>query len=359
MTKLHSSDSYKEFREALLKWFKKHQREMPWRGIDDPYKIWVSEVMLQQTQVKKVGAYYERFIEKFPKVQHLAEAPLQDVLKVWEGLGYYARARNLHKAAQIIIMEYDGKLPEDYATFRKLPGIGDYSAAAVHSIAFNEPYAAVDGNIKRVLARLLLIDAPINDTSSAKLFQQSADKLLDKKEPGQFNQAMMELGAIVCRPQSPTCLVCPVNQFCSAFQTTRQNEFPISLKREKVPEHHLVAGVIYKGSEVLIVQRPLDGLLGGLWEFPNGNVEESENAEQACIRHISDVVNLSVSKIKYITRVRHAFTHFKIIVDVFECDYQSGEVDLNGPIDAKWIKLNELKDYPLPRTTHKILEELI
>ena len=359
MTKLSSPKSYQEFRNALLKWFEKHQREMPWRGIDDPYKIWVSEVMLQQTQVKKVVSYYERFIAKFPDVQHLADAPLQDVLKVWEGLGYYARARNLHKAAQIITKEYAGKIPNDYATFRKLPGIGDYSAAAVHSIAFNEPYAAVDGNIKRVLARLLLIDTPINDTSSAKLFQQSADKLLDQKEPGQFNQAMMELGAIVCRPQSPTCLVCPVNLFCGAFQTARQDEFPIRLKREKVPEHHMVAGVIYKGSKALIVQRPLDGLLGGLWEFPNGNVEESENVEQACIRHISDVVNLSVSKIKYITQVRHAFTHFKIVVDVYTCDYQSGEVDLNGPIDAKWVKLSELKDYPLPRATHKFLDKLI
>ncbi len=359
MTKLSTPESYQEFRNALLKWFEKHKREMPWRGIDDPYKIWVSEVMLQQTQVKKVVAYYERFIKKFPDVQHLAEAPLQDVLKVWEGLGYYARARNLHKAAQIIIQEYAGKIPNDYATFRKLPGIGDYSAAAVHSIAFNEPYAAVDGNIKRVLARLLLIDAPINDTSSAKLFQQKADTLLDKNEPGQFNQAMMELGATVCRPQSPTCLVCPVNLFCGAFQTSRQDEFPIRLKREKVPEHHMIAGVIYKGSEVLIVQRPLEGLLGGLWEFPNDQIAENETAEQACIRLTADVVNLSVRNLKYLTRVKHAFTHFKIVVDVFECDYQSGEVVLNEPIDAKWVKLNELKDYPLPRTTHKILEELI
>ena len=359
MAKLSSSESYQTFRKILLEWFKIHQREMPWRGIDDPYKIWVSEVMLQQTQVKKVVAYYERFIAKFPDVQHLAEAHLQDVLKVWEGLGYYARARNLHKAAQIIIKEYDGKIPKNYATFRKLPGIGDYSAAAVHSIAFNEPYATVDGNIKRVLARLLLIDAPINDASSAKLFQQKADKLLDQKEPGLFNQAMMELGATVCRPQSPTCLVCPVNLFCGAFQTARQDEFPIRLKREKVPEHHMVAGVIYKGSEVLIVQLPLEGLLGGLWEFPNGQIAENETAETACFRHIADTVNLSVHNLKYLTRVKHAFTHFKIIVEVYTCDYQSGEVFLNGPIDAKWVKLSELKDYPLPRATHKFLDKLI
>ena len=359
MEKLSSSESYQEFRNTLLKWFEKHQREMPWRGIDDPYKIWVSEVMLQQTQVKKVVDYYERFIVQFPDVTQLAAASLQDVLKAWEGMGYYARARNLHKAAKIIVNEYDGEVPTEYPTFRKLPGVGDYSAAAVLSIAYNAPYAAVDGNIKRVLARLFLMKSPINGTSVAGQFQQKANELLDEEEPGLFNQAMMELGATVCRPQSPTCLVCPVNLFCGVYQTARQDEFPIRHKREKIPEHHIATGVIYKGDEVLIVQRPLDGLLGGLWEFPNGQVEKSENTEQACIRHISEVANLSVSDIKSLTRVRHAFTHFKIVVDVFECNYVSGEVVLNGPIDAKWVKLSELKDYPLPRATHKILDELI
>lgn len=359
MKKEQISDSPQEFHNTLLAWFKKYQRKLPWRGIDNPYQIWVSEVMLQQTQVKKVVAYYERFIERFPDVQRLANAPLQDVLKVWEGLGYYARARNLHKAAQYIIKELDGEIPSDYATFRKLSGVGDYSAAAVQSIAFNTPYAAVDGNIKRLLARLYLMEAPINETSSAKLFQQKADDLLDRKEPGLFNQAMMELGATVCRPQSPTCLICPINQFCEAFHAARQNEFPRRRPTAAVPEHYIAAGVIYKGSEVLIVQRPLDGLLGGLWEFPNGRIDENETAEDACIRHITDVVNLSVTNLQYLTRVRHAFTHFKIVVDVFQCKYQSGEVVLNGPIDVNWVEVAALQDYPLPRATHKFLDKLI
>ncbi len=359
MRKLRTSESYQKFRDTLLKWFERHHRDMPWRGIDDPYKIWVSEVMLQQTQVKKVVAYYERFIQVFPDINQLAASPLRDVLKVWEGLGYYARARNLHKAAQIIVKEYEGEIPNDYTSFRKLPGIGDYSAAAVQSIAYNEPYAAVDGNIKRVLARLFLIDTPINDSTAAKRFQKKADELLDKEKPGLFNQAMMELGATICRPQSPTCLVCPVNIYCGAFQTGRQDEFPIRHKTERIPEHHIATGVIYKETEVLIVQRPLDGLLGGLWEFPNGQIAENETTEDACVRHIADAVNLSVCNLNYLTEVRHAFTHFKIIVDVFECDYQSGEVVLNGPIDAKWVNLSELKDYPLPRATHKFLDKLI
>ena len=354
------TEHYQDFREALLDWFKRYQRDMPWRNTDNPYHIWVSEVMLQQTQVKKVVDYYEKFINRFPSVRDLADAPLQDVLKVWEGLGYYARARNLHKASQVIVNELDGEIPRDYASFRKLPGVGDYSAAAVQSIAFNAPYAAVDGNIKRVFARLFLMDAPINDAKSTKLFQQKADALLDPNEPGLFNQAVMELGAVICRPQSPACLVCPVNGFCEAFDATRQAEFPKRRATKRTPEHHLAVGVIYnKAGEVLLTQRQLDGLLGGLWEFPGGRIEAGETAENACVRNIAEVVNLSVANVRYLTRVRHAFTHFKIVVDVFQCDYEDGEVMLNGPRDAKWVTVAALQDYPLPRATHKFLEELM
>lgn len=359
MVKKQISDSTQDFQVALLNWFSKYQRSMPWRGIQDPYRIWVSEVMLQQTQVKKVKEYYQNFIKRFPDIKQLADAPLQDVLKVWEGLGYYARARNLHKAAKVVIQEYGGEIPRNYDTFRKLPGIGDYTASAVLSIAYDYPHAAVDGNIKRVLSRLFLMKHPINDASSLKAFKENAETILDTDNPGLFNQAMMELGATVCRPQSPTCLVCPINMYCKSFHTGRQSEFPYRLKREAIPEQKIATGVIYKGSEVLIVQKPLDGLLGGLWEFPNGQIGEKETAENACIRHISDVVNLSVTNMNYLTRVRHAFTHFKIVVDVFYCDYQSGEVVLNGPIDSKWVKLSELRDYPLPRVTHKFLNKLI
>ena len=360
MHKKQLGEHYQDFREALLDWFGRYRRDLPWRNTDNPYHIWVSEVMLQQTQVKKVVDYYEKFINRFPSVRDLADAPLQDVLKAWEGLGYYARARNLHKASKVLVNELDGEVPTDYATFRKLPGVGDYSAAAVQSIAFNRPYAAVDGNIKRVLARLFLMNAPFNDAKSAKLFQQKADALLDRNEPGFFNQAMMELGAVICRPQSPACLVCPVNLFCEAFHATQQAEFPKRRKTKRTPEHHLAVGVIYnKAGEVLLTQRQLDGLLGGLWEFPGGQIEEGETAENACVRNLGEVVNLSVQNVRYLTRVRHAYTHFKIVVDVFQCDYEDGEVVLNGPRDAKWVTVAALQDYPLPRATHKFLEALM
>ena len=363
---------YPHFRTALLEWFNTYQREMPWRNTGDAYRIWVSEVMLQQTQVKKVMEYYQKFIDRFPTVQHLAEAELQTVLKLWEGLGYYTRARNLHKAAQIIVKELDGEVPDDYADFRKLPGVGDYSAAAVQSIAFNAPYAAVDGNVKRVLARLFYMKIPINDASATRQFQEKADALLAQDAPGNFNQAMMELGATVCRPQSPTCIVCPVHSFCQAFQTARQDEVPVRRKAKPIPEYHLAVGVIHKvgaagvlaesaeepEGEILITQRPLDGLLGGLWEFPGGRLAEGETAEEACRRNIAETVNLAVDNLTYLTRVRHAFTHFKIVVDVFQCEYLAGEVALNGPINAKWIRFEEIEQYPFPRSNHKFIPML-
>ena len=358
MKKRHLSESKKEFQESLLTWFEEHQRKLPWRDVQDPYLIWVSEVMLQQTQVIKVMDYYQKFIERFPSVKQLAVAPLQDVLKVWEGLGYYARARNLHRAAIIVMTEFDGEIPKEYDTFRKLPGVGDYSAAAVLSIAFGEPYAAVDGNIKRVLSRLYQLEVPVNDASSTKTFQQKADRLLDRQQPSLFNQAMMELGATICRPQSPTCLVCPVKIYCEAFHKSSQNEYPRRRTTKAIPEHQMVAAVIYRESKILLIQRPLDGLLGGLWEFPNGRLAENETSEEGCFRNINETVSVSVSNLQFLTRVKHAFTHFKIVVDVFRCDYVSGEVVLDGPIDAKWVDVAEVSEYPLPRATHKFLEKL-
>ena len=343
------------FRENLLAWFETHNRKLPWRDTEDPYRIWVSEVMLQQTQVKKVLEYYQKFVDRFPDVQSLARAPLQDLLKAWEGLGYYARARNLHKAAQVVVRDLEGKIPADYAPFRELPGVGEYIAAAVQSIAFNHPYAVVDGNVKRVIARLFLINAPVNQSASAKIFQEQADLLIDHAAPGIFNQAMMELGATVCRPQSPTCILCPVNTVCRAFQTARQEEFPIKRKPKPLPEYHLVTGVIHKGNRVLITQRKPEGLLGGLWEFPGGKVQAKETAEQACSRVIREEANLLVESIEYLTRVKHSYTHFKITMDIFHCHYQSGAVVLNDAVDYRWITVDQIDQFPFPRSNHKFI----
>ena len=343
------------FRKNLLAWFETHRRQLPWRETEDPYCIWVSEVMLQQTQVKKVQAYYEKFVSRFPDVERLAEATLQDLLKTWEGLGYYARARNLHKAAKVVVADLAGEIPADYAVFRKLPGVGEYIAAAVQSIAFNHPYAVVDGNVKRVLARLFFINSPINQSASTKIFQEKADLLLDHTVPGAFNQAMMELGATVCRPQSPTCIVCPVNTVCRAFQTVRQEEFPVRQKSKPLPEYHMIAGVIHKDDLILITQRKPEGLLGGLWEFPSGKIQTKETPEQACVRVIREETNLHVEPTAYLTRVKHAYTHFKIVMDVFHCHYRSGEVVLNEAVDYRWITVDQIDQFPFPRSNHKFI----
>lgn len=352
------STNIKDIQKLLLKWFAKHQRKLPWRDTDNPYFIWVSEVMLQQTQVSTILAYYPKFIETFPTVDDLATADLQDVLKSWEGMGYYARARNLHKAAKIVVEEMDSQIPSDYQAFRRLPGVGDYIGAAVQSIAFNQPYAAVDGNVKRVLARIFLLDAPVNDSKTRKIFQDYADKLLVHDSAGTFNEAMMELGATVCRPRKPLCTICPIVNQCNAAKTARQFEFPVRRPSKRTPTYRIAVGVIQKEGQILITRRKSEGLLGGLWEFPGGKIEKSESAKMACQREIREEVNLTVTPTQKLTTIKHAYSHFRIEMDVFLCDYESGRVELNSPVDYRWITINQIDDFPFPKANHKFIPML-
>ncbi len=346
------------FQKALVGWYQDNQRALPWRKTDDPYSIWVSEVMLQQTQVNTVLPYYRAFLKKFPTVRHLARAQLQEVLKLWEGMGYYARARNLHRAAAIVMRELNGVIPSNWDMFRRLPGVGDYIAAAVLSIAFDQPYAVVDGNVKRVLARLQRIDAPVNSTVSAKAFKTTAENLKDKRRPGAYNQAMMELGALICKPKAPLCEKCPVQSFCQAYRTNTVAAYPRKTARRQTPHYRIAVGVVIKGDRILITQRKPDGLLGGLWEFPGGKIKKGEEAEAACVREIKEEVNLQIKVIEHLARVKHAYTHFKISMDVFCCEYLAGRVKRYGPVDHRWIKISAIDRYPLPKANHKFLPQL-
>lgn len=356
--KLDDKKQFNKFRKALLKWYRANCRDLPWRRSGNPYHIWISEVMLQQTQVATVIPYYKRFLSHFPTVAALAAADQQRVLKMWEGLGYYARARNLQKAAQTVLEKHDGKVPDQYDAFRKLIGVGPYIGAAVQSIAFGHPYAVVDGNVKRVLARLFELDTPVNDSSKLSVFQDIAEKLIDKHSPGDYNQGIMELGALICRPQKPDCTSCPVQAFCSASQNERQQALPIRKKRKKVPKYALAAGVVFRDKKMLIVRRPEDGLLGGLWEFPSGKISKAETPQSACSRHIRETTGIETIAEKSLIQVKHAFTHFKIEVAVFACKYHSGEIDLNGPIDGKWVSETEIQKYPFSKVGNKIIQEL-
>ena len=349
----------KSLRKELLKWYRANHRDLPWRRSNRPYDIWVSEVMLQQTQVKTVLNYYRRFLKEFPNIKRLAAADLQAVLKVWEGMGYYARARNLHRAAKAVVQDHGGRIPDQWETFHNLPGVGDYIAAAVLSIAFNQPHPVVDGNVKRVLARLYKIHAPVNQQSSYKQFKKAADKLLSARRPGIFNQAMMELGALICKPRNPLCDACPLTRICLAYQTRQVTDFPKRQKLKATPQYHIAVGVVFKNGRVLITRRKAEGLLGGLWEFPGGKIKDGESAQAACIREIKEEVNLNVHIDRHLAQVKHAYTHFRIVMEVFCCKYVSGRVYLRGPEAFRWIRLNEYKNYPFPKANHKFIPLLI
>ncbi len=347
-----------KIRKKLLEWYGANKRDLPWRWASDPYHVLVSEVMLQQTQVKTVIPYYREFIRKFPTTGHLAAAGLQEVLKAWEGLGYYARARNLHKAATVIMAEYNGCLPESWVAIRKLPGVGDYIAAAVLSIAFGQPLAVVDGNVKRVLSRLACMAQPVNAAASHRHFQGVASALLWKNDPGEFNQALMELGALVCRPERPDCSACPVAHECHAFGRNSVGDYPKREKRKAVPIHRVAAGVVCRKDRVLITLRKPEGLLGGLWEFPGGKILARETPEAACAREIKEETNLTVEVAGHISRVKHAYTHFKIEMDVFWCRHLSGRVRLSAAVEHRWIRPEAVEKYPFPKANHKFFKDL-
>lgn len=338
-----------------MAWYRGNQRPLPWRETGNPYHIWVSEVMLQQTQVNTVIGYYRKFLDRFPTVETLAAADQQVVLKCWEGLGYYARARNLHRAARIVADQQGGRVPEDYAIFRQLPGVGDYIAAAVLSIAFNQPFAVVDGNVKRVLARLMCIDTPVNTSGAKKVFQTLATTMLDTHRPETFNQAVMELGALVCKPNAPDCDACPLPADCQAFRSNTADTYPLRKKTAPTPTRRIAVGVVCRDDKLLITRRADDGLLGGLWEFPGGKVKTGEKTANACAREIREETGLVVEAYDLLAHVKHAYTHFKINMDVFVCRYVSGSVALNGPVGHRWITVDEIEQYPFPKANHKFI----
>jgi len=345
-------------RRRLLEWYRKNRRDLPWRRTRDPYAIWVSEVMLQQTRVETVIDYYRNFLARLPDVSSLAAADRQEVLKLWEGLGYYARARNLHRAARIVCERYNGIVPVDPEAFRGLPGVGDYIAAAVLSIAFNCPLAVVDGNVKRVLSRLYRIDAPVNRNPVAPVFRQIADRLLDPSHPGGFNQALMELGALICRPGAPACRRCPLTMLCEAFAFGKQGEYPRRRSKAPVPIHRMAVGVIRRGAKILIIRRQEEGLLGGLWEFPAGRIHANEDPEAACVRSARNSVNLPVRVVAFLDRVNHAYSHFAVQLEVYCCRAETGRVRLAEAEAFRWIRAAEAGRYPFTGASHKILSLL-
>ena len=260
---------YAALRRALLAWFRSNARTLPWRGTADPYAVWVSEIMLQQTQVVTVIPYYQRFLAAFPTVSHLAQAPLERVLELWSGLGYYRRARHMHQAARAVAQLSTAKFPHDYAGLRALPGIGDYTAKAVLSIAFNQPYAVLDGNVARVVARLCRLRGNLHQPQFRRTVETELTGLLSRQQPGNFNEAMMELGQTICLPHGPRCSACPLAIGCGGYRSGNPEDFPIPRPRRAAESHYLAVALLRRGTKVALLRGLGDGLLDDLWNFPS------------------------------------------------------------------------------------------
>lgn len=345
-----------EIAKRLLRWYKKEGRDLPWRRTGDPYAIWVSEIMLQQTRVSTVIPYYERFMTAFPTVRELALASLGKVLKVWEGLGYYGRARNLQKAARIISGRYNGKMPEDIEALTSLPGIGLSTAGAIISLAYGKKAPILDGNVRRVLCRLFAIRQNPSLAPVQKRLWKISENLVPEKNPRSFNQALMDLGAMVCTPKKPVCTACCLRSLCLAYSKGLQNTLPVKSPGRKVPHYHIAAGVIWRGRKILIAQRPAEGLLGGLWEFPGGKLKNGENPVEAVAREILEELNVTASVGDLISTVRHAYSHFRITLHAFHCRYVKGPLRTTNP--CRWVSPEELSHYAFPAANRKIIAAL-
>ena len=347
------------FREALLDWYHDVKREMPWRNTDDPYRIWVSEIMLQQTRVDQAEPYYQRFTDAFPTVHDLAEAERDAVLQQWEGLGYYSRARYLHEAAQTVVREHGGTVPSTYDGLKSLKGIGPYTAAAVASIAFGKAHGVLDGNVIRVLTRVFAIEEDSTRSRTRRRLQALADALVDPDDPGNANQALMELGATVCTPRNPSCEACVLEPVCEAAEAGNPEHYPVTPESKPVPHHDIAVGLVFDAEGRLLIQRrPDDAMLGGLWEFPGGKREEGESTEAACRRELQEELGISVETDGLFYTLKHAYSHFKITLHAYPCCIVDGTPTPEIDQPMRWVTVDELDDYAFPRANRKLIEEL-
>ncbi len=337
-----------DFSERILAWYDTHARVLPWRGQPDSYAIWVSEIMLQQTRVESVIPYFERWMERFPTIQALAQAPQQNVLTAWEGLGYYSRARNLHRAAKIIVAEFDGQLPQQVSTLLILPGIGRYTARAIASIAFGQDVATLDGNLKRVFSRVFDVQEAADSATGERTLWALAEQHLPRGHAGDYNQALMDLGATICLPKNPLCLLCPLNAICKARALGLQEQRPVRKPKAPVPHRVKAAAVIIQDGNVLLAQRPAKGLLARMWEFPAAQVEA--DSPEALVAAIETEYKLRVSPGAPLGLVEHAYTHFTLTEHAYCCEL----VALPAEETLQWISIEELGKYPMGKVDRRI-----
>ncbi len=347
-----------DFVRLLLTWYKTNARSLPWRGHPDPYAVWVSEIMLQQTRVETVIPYFQNWMHVFPDIRSLAEAESDQVMKQWEGLGYYSRARSLQKAAKVLVEKFEGKLPEEASILETLPGIGPYTAAAISSIAFGKNEAVVDGNVKRVLARVFNYSKPVNIHASQLDLRRLAQELLPVGKAGDFNQAMMDLGATICTPRTPKCQSCPIHTACAAAALNLQSSLPVIVKKPAIPHWIVTAAVLKRNGKVLIAKRPGNGLLGGLWEFPGGKVETGETREQSLEREIMEELGSRIRVGNLLGEYHHAYTHYRVTLYAFQSTIIETEPQPLQHSLIRWVNIRELDQYPMGKIDRMISRDL-
>lgn len=342
----------------LIGWYQVFARDLPWRRTTNPYAIWVSEIMLQQTRVETVIPYYTRWMDELPTLGSLVSADQDHILKLWEGLGYYRRALNLHKAALMIMDRFDGFLPKDIKSLESLPGIGRYTAGAISSIAFNQPSPILDGNIKRVFTRLFNISTPLQTSETEKMLWRIAEDLLPENNPGEFNQALMELGALICLGKIPVCDRCPLRDDCLAFQYHLQGDLPV--RKEKSPPRHLqvTAAVIEKDGRFLLAKRPPEGLLGGMWEFPGGKQENNETLPETLEREIKEELDATIKVGKHLGTYYHAYTHYKVTLHAYRCRLVSEKLNMIYHTDLAWVSIDSMESHPMGKLDRIIADQL-
>lgn len=343
-----------EFTRRLLAWYTLNARALPWRGHADPYAVWVSEIMLQQTRVDTVIPYFERWMKRFPIIKDLAKAEEQDVLHSWEGLGYYSRARNLHRAAREVMSRFGGQLPASLGDLESLPGIGRYTAGAIGSMAFGLDAPALDGNLRRVLARVFNLAMPIRSPEGEQALARLLVEHLPAGQAGDFNQSLMDLGATVCLPRSPDCEHCPIADICQSRQLGIQEQRPVMAERRAVPHYTVTAAVIQRGGQLLIAQRPPDGLLGGMWEFPGGKQEPGETLAECLEREIREELGTAVTVGAEVGVFRHAYTHFKVTLHAFYCTLAEGEPRPVEVSALRWVEADDLATFPMGKIDRQI-----
>ncbi|MCF8105900.1 MAG: A/G-specific adenine glycosylase, partial [Desulfohalobiaceae bacterium] len=324
----------------LLEWFRIHQRDLPWRREVSPYKVWISEIMLQQTQTKRVVHYFKRWMARFPDLASVARAKEDGLLKAWEGLGYYNRVRNIQRTALILLRDHGAGFPQSYDELLQLPGIGPYTAGAILSLAFNLPHCAVDGNVERVFARLFDLQTPVKSPDNRRFIREEALAMLPENRARQFNQALMELGAVVCRPRDADCQSCPVQAWCLSLRHHTVKQRPVPGKPEKMTPLEVAAGVLVRDGRILIQKRPPGGLMPHLWEFPGGKIKPGESPAEALIREFQEELELSITVGEKIIVIRHSYTVFRVTLHTFWCRLKDEEQQpkLCFAVDSRWVR---------------------